>query len=112
MQALDVREEGVGRPLEEAVVIDGVVVVVRARSRPILPVDRAREALQAVLDRGARLQLLEEAAENPVPAARPTGDEIDLDQRAPGEGRDADARPSAAACRAGKYEAYTLFIRS
>ena len=52
VQLLDVREEGVRRPLEEAVVVDGVVVVVRARRRPVLPVDRAREALQRVLDRG------------------------------------------------------------
>jgi hypothetical protein len=59
-----VREERVRRPLEEAVVVECVVVIELARERPVLPVDRAREALELVLDRRARLQLVDEAGEN------------------------------------------------
>ena len=64
VQLLDVREERVGRPLEEAVIVERAVVIRLARRLPVLPVDGAREALQAVLDRGARLELLEEGGEN------------------------------------------------
>src|SRR5581483_8673519 len=65
VQARDVREEGVGRPLEEAVVVERIVVVERAREGPVLPVHGAREALQAVLDRDAGRELLDERAEEP-----------------------------------------------
>jgi hypothetical protein len=60
----DVGEERVRRPLEEAVVVERVVVVELARERPVLPVDRAREALELVLDRRARLELVEEGGED------------------------------------------------
>jgi hypothetical protein len=64
VQLADVGEERVRRPLEEAVVVERVVVIELARERPVLPVDRAREALELVLDRRARLELVEEAGEN------------------------------------------------
>ena len=54
MQLGDMREERVGRPLEKAVIVNGIVVVERARERPVLAVHGAREALEAVLDRRAR----------------------------------------------------------
>jgi hypothetical protein len=59
-----VGEERVRRPLEEAVVVERVVVVELAGERPVLPVDRAREALELVLDRRARLELVEERGED------------------------------------------------
>ncbi len=93
VQLRDVREERVGRPLEEAVVVERVVVVAGARGLPVLPVDRAREALQAVLDRGARLELLEEAVEDSAAAGGPAGDKIDLYERASRQSRNADAGP-------------------
>jgi hypothetical protein len=64
VQLRDVREERVRRPLEEAVVVERVVVVELAREPPVLPVDRAREALELVLDRGAGFQLREERRKN------------------------------------------------
>ena len=68
----DVRQERIGRALEEAVIVEGTVVIEHARERPILPIDRAREALQRVLDLGARLELVEErrevlAGHGPIP---------------------------------------------
>src|SRR6185436_14412942 len=50
--------------LEEAVIVERAVVVGLARCFPVLPVDRARETLQAILDRGARLELLQERRED------------------------------------------------
>jgi len=64
VQLLDVREERVRRALEEAVVVERVVVVELARPGPVLPVDGAREALELVLDGRAGLQLIEEAQKN------------------------------------------------
>jgi hypothetical protein len=46
------------------VVVERVVVVELAREGPVRPVHRAREALQLVLDRRARLELVEERGEN------------------------------------------------
>ena len=60
----DVREKRVRRALEETVVVKRVRVVELARRVPVLPVDGAREALQAILDRRARLEFLEERAED------------------------------------------------
>ena len=50
VQLRDMRQERVRRPLEEAVIVERVVVVELARELPVLPVHRAREALEAVLD--------------------------------------------------------------
>src|SRR5260221_7377911 len=64
MQLADVGEKGVGRPLEEAVIVERAFVIRLARCLPVLPVDRPREALQAILDSGARLELFQEGGED------------------------------------------------
>jgi len=46
------------------VVVERVVVIELSRELPVLPVDRSREALQAILDGRARLELLEEAGKD------------------------------------------------
>ena len=63
VQLRDMRQEGIGRTLEKAVIVEGIVMVEGARERPVLAVDRAREALQAILDRRARFELVEKAVE-------------------------------------------------
>jgi hypothetical protein len=63
VQLGDVRKEHVRRALEKTVIVEGVVVVGLSRRLPVLPVDGACEALEAVLDRRPRFELLEEGAE-------------------------------------------------
>lgn len=53
------RQELVGPAIEEAVLVNGVIVIGRPGQRPILTVDPADEALERVGDFGAGLKLVE-----------------------------------------------------
>ncbi len=59
-----VRKERVRRPFEETMIVERTIMVGRARRFPVLAVDSPREALKAILDRGARLELFKKAPEN------------------------------------------------